>query len=331
MRKVVLTVTQEPWVRSFIANGPGRALAERFVAGETLDAALAVAEDLGRRGNRVSLDYLGESVRSIDEAVEATRVYRETIRRLRGLDTWVSLSLKPSQFGLDLDRERCRELLAEVVSLAAAVPTGVRLDMEDSSHTDGTLWLWRELGARGLKVGVVLQACLYRTPADLEMVLAAGGTVRLCKGAYAEPPSVAYPHKADVDRAYATLLERLLRHAATTLPPAPGELPTAAIATHDVQLIQRAIELIHRLELPPDRYEFQMLYGVRRDLQGWLLARGYPLRIYTPWGPAWYPYLTRRLAERPANLAFFASALVSELLARRTAHPAQPKVPAAKR
>ncbi len=318
MRTVVLSIAHEPHIQSFITHGPGRAYARRFVAGETLDDGIDAAVRLGQKGARISLDYLGESVSSFADAEAALAVYHTTIERLRRLDVPVSLSVKPSQFGVKLSPERCLALLAEVVADAATVPVGVRLDMEDSSCTDATLWLADQLRQRGLPVGVVLQAALYRTPADLETVLAVGGSVRLCKGAYAEPASIAYPRKADVDAAYERLLERLLVHAASTSAPNPSHLPWAAIATHDEKLIRRALDLIHRLNLRPDAYEFQMLFGVRRDLQEKLIDMGYPLRVYTPWGPSWYPYLSRRLAERPANLIFFVSSLLSESFAKRS-------------
>jgi proline dehydrogenase len=331
VRSVVLSVAHEPHVEAFITHGPGRVLAQRFVAGETLEQALAVVEGLAARHARVSLDYLGESVRTFDEATNAASIYRETIRRLRQVDAPVSLSLKPTQFGLDLAADRALALLADVVAEAARVPLGVRLDMEDSSHVDGTLALAEALRRQRLPVGVVLQAALYRTPGDLEATIAAGGAVRLCKGAYAEPTWVAYPRKADVDLAYAALLARLLDYAATRPAAAPGQLPVAAIATHDERMIERAIDQIHRLRLEPGQYEFQMLYGVRRDLQDRLLGQGYPLRIYTPWGPAWYPYLSRRLAERPANLMFMATALLSEARAGRSPTPtATPSTPVRK-
>jgi len=238
VRGVVLAVANEPHVQAFLTNGPGRALARRFVAGETLDEALQSARELGRQGARVSLDYLGESIHSLDEALAARAVYRDTIgRSATELTIPSSFSLKPSQFGLDLDRNRSLELLADVVAEAMRVPTGVRLDMEDSAHTDGTLWLADELAQRGLPVGVVLQAALYRTPGDLDRVLARGGSVRLCKGAYREPASLAYPRKPDVDAAYARLLERLLRAAPQVGVLGPGQLPPAAIATHDPRLV----------------------------------------------------------------------------------------------
>lgn len=314
MRDVVLAVAREPRVRSFMTEGPGKALARRFVAGETLDDAIAASERLWSAGARVSLDYLGESVSSFADAADALAIYRTMADRLRSFDAPVSLSVKPSQFAVDLSRERCLDLLGKVVAAARAIPAGVRLDMEDSSHTDDTLWLARRLCERDQMVGVVLQASLYRTPSDLDAALADGLSVRLCKGAYAEPRSIAYPRKTDVDSAYGRLLETLLAHAADTSLPADGHLPVAAIATHDSRLIHRAIELVDRMCVDRTRYEFQMLYGIRRDLQQWLIAQGYPLRIYTPWGPSWYPYLTRRLAERPANLFFFASSLSSELV-----------------
>jgi proline dehydrogenase len=323
VRALVLRMAREPRVRDFLTDGPGRSLARRFVAGETLEEAIGVAQALARQGARVSLDYLGEAVHDLQEAEAARSVYEETIDHLRLLDLPITLSLKPSQFGVDVAREQALALLLDVIGRAAKSGIGVRLDMEDSSHTDVTLWLWGELRREFANVGIVLQAALYRTPRDLETVLAEGGSVRLCKGAYLEPATIAYPRKADVDAAYAQLLDRLLEHAAVQ--PPNSYLPTAAIATHDPQLIQRAIVHIHRLGLSPDRYEFQMLYGVRRDLQESLLGRGYPLRIYTPWGPAWYPYLTRRLAERPANLTFMVGAILSEFIARRTSvQPARP-------
>jgi len=329
VRSLVLAMAREPHIQAFLIEGPGRAFARRFVAGETLEDGIAATDSLSRRSARVSLDYLGEAVHDLREAEAARSVYEETIDRLRLSDAQVTVSLKPSQFGVDVDRNAALTFLLDVVGRAAKADLGVRLDMEDSSHTDVTLWLWRKLRREFTNVGLVLQADLYRTPADLEEVLAEGSSVRLCKGAYLESSSVAYPHKANVDAAYGRLLERLLTHAAAQAP--TGVLPTAAIATHDGRLINRAIELIHQLGLTGERYEFQMLYGVRRDLQDNLLGRGYPLRIYTPWGPAWYPYLTRRLAERPANLTFMAGSILSEILARRTSRSNARPVSAARR
>jgi len=319
VRNLVLGVASEPHIHDFIVRGPGRGLARRFVAGETLDDALAAAEELAVRGIRVSLDYLGEAVASMAEAEHAAAIYHESIDRLKEHHLTASLSLKPTQFGLNLAPDRCADLLEGVVRAAQAVPTGVRLDMEDSSYTEATLELSEELARRDTPVGVVLQASLYRTPADLDRVIEEGGSVRLCKGAYAESAAVAYPAKADVDAAYADLLERLLSYATSAPAPAPGRLPLAAIATHDERLIRLATRLIYTFNVDAQKYEFQMLYGVRRDLQEQLVGQGYPLRVYTPWGPSWYPYLTRRLAERPANLVFFGSSLLAELTSRKRA------------
>ncbi len=322
MRVLISTVSGNPVVSAFFQRGPGRALSRRFVAGETLDEALAAARALADTGCRVALDYLGESVKSMDDAESAAKVYLETISRIPAVGAPVSLSIKPSQLGLDISFGRCKDLLRRIALAASLIPTGVRLDMEDSRHTDSTLRLWRELRSEGISVGVVLQAALRRSLTDLDEVLTAGGSVRLCKGAYSEPASIAYPDKPDVDRSYEAMLERLLKHAASSASPTDGYLPIAAIATHDERLIQRALDLIQQLHPPPAAYEFQMLFGIRRELQQTLVNGGYPLRVYTPWGPSWYPYLTRRLGERPANLLFVASALLTERLAR----PGAPRV-----
>jgi proline dehydrogenase len=314
VRTLILSVARSSAVSAFFQKGPGRAVATRFVAGETLDAAFDVTRSLVRDGFRVALDYLGEAVRTASDALAAADVYSSTIRELRGSSLPVTLSLKGSQFGLDFSRGLAVDLVGRIAVEASSIPTGVRLDMEDSGHTDATLGLWRELANRGIAVGVVLQSALRRSESDLAEVLAHGGSVRLCKGAYAEPPTVAYPHKADVDRSYATMLKTLLRHAARSTDFHIGNLPIAAIATHDEQLISLAIQLVHELSVPADAYEFQLLYGVRRDLQHELVGRGYPVRIYVPWGPSWYPYLSRRLAERPANLAFVASSLLKDFI-----------------
>lgn len=325
VRTMVLALAREPLIRDFVTRGPGRALARRFVAGETLEDGLAAARTLGQTGGRVSLDYLGEAVTDLAEAAAAAEIYGRTLDHLPVDDLSITLSLKPSQFGVDLSPSKALTLLEGTAARAAGLGIGIRLDMEDSSRTDVTLALWRALHRRFENVGIVLQAALYRTPRDFEEVLAEGGSVRLCKGAYAESASIAYPQKSDVDAAYGRLLEQLLTYAATRPPVTGGQLPIAAIATHDERQVQRALALIHGLDLAPGQYEFQMLYGVRRDLQGSLIASGYPLRVYTPWGPSWYPYLTRRLAERPSNVAFLVTALVSEAWSGGKIAPRSPR------
>lgn len=313
MRALVLAVAQQPQVKTLLTTGPGRKLAQRFVAGETLEEALRTTRRLRAAGARVSLDYLGEAVSSIEEAERATAIYHETIAALRQSGLNASISIKPSQFGVALDFQRCAALVADLAADAASLPATVRLDMESSAYTDATLELWRHLRHEHPNLGIVLQAALRRTVTDMERTLAEGASIRLCKGAYAEPASIAFPRKSDVDRQYERLMRLLLENSATLPPMAGGNEPRAAIATHDQRLIAGARRLVRRLGLRADRFEFQMLFGVRRDLQSRLIRAGEPLRIYVPWGPAWYPYLSRRLAERPANMVFFGRALLSEL------------------
>jgi proline dehydrogenase len=281
-----------------------RSMVARFVAGETLDEALGALERLRAAGFRTTVDVLGEAVTSIDAARAAADEYLETLDALaaHGLDRNVSVKL--SQMGLGIDPAACRENLRRVLERAAATETFVRIDMEDHSTTDATLAIWRELrpinAGRG-DSGVVIQAALRRSPADVDALIAESARIRLCKGAYVEPAAVAWPDKPDVDRAYEELMERLLRDA--TFP---------ALATHDERLIRRAIAIARDAGIEPDRFEFQMLYGVRRDLQERLLKAGFGVRVYVPFGTQWYPYFMRRLAERPANVAFVLRSILRE-------------------
>ena len=281
-----------------------RSMVARFVAGETLAEALGALERLRAQGLRTTVDILGEAVASEAAATAAADAYLETIDALaaRGLDRNVSVKL--SQMGLGLSDDLCRANVGRIVDRAAEHDTFVRIDMEDHTTTDATLALWRALRPRNAgrgDSGVVIQAALKRSPADVEALIAEGARIRLCKGAYVEPASVAHPAKADVDAAYATLMERLLR-----------EAPFPALATHDERLIARAIELARDAGIGPDRFEFQMLYGVRRDLQERLVRAGFGVRVYVPFGREWYPYFMRRLAERPANVAFILRSLLRE-------------------
>jgi proline dehydrogenase len=276
----------------------------RFVAGETLEEALAALERLAAAGFRTTVDVLGEAVMSIEDAATATDSYLATLDALaaRGLDRNVSVKL--SQMGLAVDPDACRENVRRILQRAGDHEAFVRIDMEDHSTTDATLALWRELrsvnAGRG-ESGVVIQAALRRSAADIEQLIEERARVRLCKGAYVEPASVAFPDKADVDAAYATLMERLL---------ADGTFP--AIATHDERLIGRAVAFTRERGIDPDRFEFQMLYGVRRDVQERLVRAGFGVRVYVPFGTQWYPYFMRRLAERPANVAFVLRSVLRE-------------------
>ena len=286
-RSVGRLATRLPVTRSMVA---------RFVAGETLDDALSALEKLRAGGFRTTVDVLGEAVISVDAARTAADEYVATLDALaaRGLDRNVSVKL--SQMGLGLDAALCRANVARILTRAGELDAFVRIDMEGHATTDATLALWRELrplNAGHGDSGVVIQAALRRTARDIEGLLEERARIRLCKGAYVEPATVAYPAKADVDAAYGTLMERLLRDGLD-----PG------IATHDERLIGRAVAFARDQGISPDRFEFQMLYGVRRDLQERLVKAGFSVRVYVPFGTQWYPYFMRRLAERPANVAF---------------------------
>jgi proline dehydrogenase len=281
-----------------------RSMVSRFVAGETLPPALAALERLREAGFRTTVDVLGEAVTTRAAAEAAADEYLETLHALaeRGLDRNVSVKL--SQMGLAIDPDLCRANLTRILERAAATGTFVRIDMEDHSTTDATLAIWRELrpinAGRG-DSGVVIQSALRRSPADVEALIGEAARVRLCKGAYVEPPSVAYPDKPDVDAAYVALMERLL---------IDGTSP--ALATHDQRIIARAVAFTRERGIAPDRFEFQMLYGVRRDLQDRLVKAGFGVRVYVPFGTQWYPYFMRRLAERPANVAFLLRNILRE-------------------
>ncbi len=281
-----------------------RSMVSRFVAGETLPEALTALERLRDAGFRTTVDVLGEAVTTRADAEAAADDYVETLDALaaRGLDRNVSVKL--SQMGLGVDPDTCRGNLTRILERAAATEAFVRFDMEDHSTTDATLAMWREL--RGINAGrgdsgVVIQAALRRSPDDVDALVAEAARIRLCKGAYVEPASVAYPDKPDVDAAYVALMERLLLE---------GTFP--GLATHDERIISRAVAFARERGIAPDRFEFQMLYGVRRDLQDRLVRGGFGVRVYVPFGTQWYPYFMRRLAERPANVAFVLRSVLRE-------------------
>ncbi len=278
-----------------------RGTVRRFVAGETLPEALAVLERLHARGMATTVDVLGESVDTVAAARVAADRYLDVLAALaeRGLDRNVSVKL--TQLGLDVDLAVCRENLLRIVERAAELDAFVRVDMEDHLHTARTLELVREAHASHPNVGVVLQAYLRRTAADVAEMSGAGIRVRLCKGAYDEPAEVAFPRKADVDDSFRRLAEALLRD---------GQYP--ALATHDELLISWVRGFVERERIAASQFEFQMLYGIRRDLQERLVAQGYTVRVYVPFGTEWYPYYMRRLAERPANVLFMARSVLRE-------------------
>ena len=305
MRSVLLMLSHRRFIGRLATRLPfTRPMVARFIAGETLEAALPAMQRIREAGFRTTVDILGESVTSDADASAAATAYVAAIPSLAANSLDLNVSLKLSQMGLALGRELARENLARVLTAAAAAGAFVRIDMEDHTTVDATLALWRELRpvmAGSGECGVVLQSALRRTPADAEQLIAEGARIRLCKGAYKEPAAVAHPDKADVDAAYVAVMERLL---------ADGVYP--ALATHDDRIADQAVAYAREHGIDPERFEFQMLFGVRRDLQDRLLRDGWTVRIYVPFGGQWYPYFMRRLAERPANVAFLIGSLWRE-------------------
>jgi proline dehydrogenase len=300
LRKAILWASESTALRAFVRRHGMRFGARRFVAGETIDEAIPVLRGLDDDGLLTNTTILGEGVREERETRAVLDAYRTALDRIAAEGLRTNLAVKPTHLGLDLSADLAYENVAALCAHARERGSFVRMDMEESRHVDGTLGIYRQLRESGVdNVGVVLQAYLYRTPADLESLLPLGLNVRLCKGAYLEPPTIAYPEKSDVDRAYARLLERSLREAAFT-----------AVATHDERMIEHAVAFAAAQGISADRFQFQMLYGVRPQLQRSLVARGYPVLVATPFGPDWYRYLMRRLAERPANVGFLLRNLV---------------------
>jgi proline dehydrogenase len=304
MRQGLLWLSERQGIFDFVRrNGLARKFASRFVAGETIEDGVAAARELTRRGITASLDLLGESVTAEAEAVAARDQYLRMVDRMAESGVEVNVSVKLTQMGLDIAEDLCEANMVRILEKAAGLQGFVRLDMEGSDYTQRTLDFFRtRLHPRfGAHCGVVIQSMLRRSERDVEDLIALKARVRLCKGAYLEPPTVAFPDKADVDRSYVRCMERLMQD---------GNYP--GLATHDEAIIGQAREFARRQGIPPARYEFQMLYGVRRDLQERLRQAGHNLRVYIPFGTQWYPYLMRRLAERPANIAFLLGNVVRE-------------------
>ena len=299
-RTTILAAAKNGTVRRFVNAYGMRLGAARFVAGETLDEAVPVLRSLNDRGLAANTTLLGEDVLNEDETRAVAAEFRRILDRIREEGLGVNVALKLTHLGLDVDEDLAFENVRSVVDHAAQVGNFVRIDMEYSSLVDPTLRIYRRLREAGYaNVGTVLQSYLYRSAADLEELLPLQPNLRLVKGAYLEPAEVAYPRKEDVDAAYVRLLERSL-----------GREGYTAVATHDERLIEHAIGFANGTGIERDRFEFQMLYGVRPQLQLDLVRRGFKVLVATPYGPEWFPYLMRRLAERPANVMFFARNLV---------------------
>jgi proline dehydrogenase len=313
LRTFIISLSKADWAQHTVTGwGLAWRFASRFVAGQSLNQAIAVVQELNERGIAVSLDHLGENTTRLEEAHEAAD---EVIHALEAIDASgarANVSLKLTQLGLALDETLCRENLRRVLQRARELSTFIRIDMEDSPFTERTLQICDWARQQGFtNIGVVIQAYLYRSEKDLCHIAESQGRVRLCKGAYDEPPELAFPRKADVDANYdklaALLLESARKAGAPQIAVDGRTPPIAAFATHDEARMAFAQAEARRLRLPKGAIEFQMLYGIRRDLQDRLSAQGYPVRVYVPYGTHWYPYFMRRLAERPANLWFFIS------------------------
>jgi proline dehydrogenase len=299
LRSAFIALSHNRQLRQFSEHSRlGVRLSSRFVAGMEIDDALRVAKAMNRQGITVSLDSLGESVTSVTEAHQAAEVYHRLLDEMEARKLNANISVKLTQMGLELSPDLAESIAESLTGHAKSAGSFVRIDMEDSSLTRVTLDIVRRLHARPAlrgSVGVVIQAYLYRSEADIEQLLAEGIRVRLCKGAYNEPAEVAFPRKADVDANFVRLASMLL------------ESPIYhGLATHDERMIAEIKRFALQHPIDPSRFEFQMLFGVRRDLQRELVREGYNVRVYVPFGRAWYPYFMRRLAERPANVLFIA-------------------------
>ena len=309
LRSALLYLSGQQQIFRFVRNNRlAKSFANRFVAGESLDTALAAVTRLNARGITASLDLLGESVHNEVEARAAGHAYVTMLDRIHEQKARANVSVKLTAMGLDVSEDLCVAIMHEILQRARDYQTFVRIDMESSEYTQRTLDLFEQrlYPAYRESVGIVLQSYLYRTFADVQRANLIKARVRICKGAYKEPETVAYPDKKDVDATYVRCMHELMLK---------GNYP--GIATHDEAIIKEAKRFAKENDIAPSRFEFQMLYGVRRDLQDKLMREGYRMRVYVPFGTQWYPYLMRRLAERPANVAFLTGSVFKEMVGRR--------------
>ena len=300
IRGTLLALSRQQWLRRWVETSAlSKKVTARFVAGETLRQELEVCRKLESENIYATLDHLGENVTSLEEAEASRGSYLEALDRIHAAGLAATVSVKLTQLGLDLSESACRANAETLVIRAKEIGSRVEFDMESSEYTDRTLGIVTDLHQRLGSVRAVIQAYLYRSDPDIERLSQKGIPIRLCKGAYSEPATQAFPKKGDVDANYIRLMKRLLDR---------GAYP--AIASHDENILNEARRYAKERSIAPDRFEFQMLYGIRRDLQRALIGEGYRVRLYVPYGKAWYPYFMRRLAERPANLLFLARNIV---------------------
>jgi len=313
LRSLFIYLSKAGWARRIVMNwGVAQRMSSRFVAGEHLDQAVEAIKGLNDRGINATLDHLGENVTSPETAQAAAEEILNILDRIAEEGIRSGISVKLSQIGLVLDKALCEKNLLKILTRAQQLGIYVRIDMEDSSLVEHTLSCYFQALEHGFggTVGIVIQSYLYRSGDDVRRILNQEGTIRLCKGAYKEPPSVAYPKKQQVDQNFDHLTTLLLdRSLEVGEPISPDGVfpPIPALATHDEDRIDFAVDYAKKIGLSKDMLEFQMLYGIRTDLQHELVEAGFPVRVYVPYGEQWYPYFTRRLAERPANLWFFIS------------------------
>jgi proline dehydrogenase len=315
LRSLFISLSKANRIQGMIMNSEfAWRSARRFVAGVDPGDAIQVVRDLNSRQIVASLDHLGENTLTTRDAEQATDDILALLDQIKLGQIIANVSIKLTQIGMALDGDLCRQYLVQILDKASKNGNFIRLDMEESQYVDQTLSLYKEIRKSGYEnLGVVIQAYLYRSNADVRTLEEVDAKVRLCKGAYQEPASRAFPHKSDVDANFDTLVRFLFEHALTTYNPGqvidPFLPPIPAIATHDLARIAHAKKLAATVGLPKEAFEFQMLYGIRRELQENLAKEGYRVRVYIPYGSRWYPYYMRRLAERPANVWFFMSNL----------------------
>lgn len=315
LRSILIYLSKAAWAQKLVTSwGPAKYAASRFVAGDDINDALRAVRELNQKSINATLDHLGEHTSTTDEAETATDDIFLILNEIDQAGARANISIKLTQIGMGLDEEICRQNLVRILEQAKQCNNFLRIDMEDTPYTDMTISLYLSMLQRGFNtchVGLVMQSYLYRTEADLRKLLNYRTHIRLVKGAYNEPPDKAFPMKADVDANF-DLLAKLMIDAArqieqNRISPDGRIPPVAAIASHDEKRIAFAKQYAEKVALPKDAIEFQMLYGIRRDLQEQLVKEGYPVRVYVPYGIHWYPYFMRRLAERPANIWFFIS------------------------
>jgi proline dehydrogenase len=309
LRNALLYLSNQQGIFDFVRhNGIAKSFASRFVAGESVTSAIEAVRSLNAKGITASLDLLGESTTNEQEAYTSQREYLQLLDLIAREKLDANVSLKLTAMGMDISDELCVKVTREILERAKQYGSFVRLDMESSAYTQKTLDLFEQHFYPDYRanVGIVLQSYLYRTEADARRASELGARVRICKGAYKEPAEVAFPEKEDVDKCYVRAMHHLMEH---------GNYP--GIATHDEVIIAEAKRFAKEKGIASDRFEFQMLFGVRRDLQEGLVRDGYRIRCYVPFGTQWYPYLMRRLAERPANMAFMAGNVMKEMIGGR--------------